>query len=332
MTRNLLVTGGAGFIGSNLVRHFVKKYTNYNIINLDLLTYASNYNYIKDLESYKNYDFIKADITNSSEIENLFVNNKIDSIIHLAAESHVDNSIDSPLIFGETNVIGTLNLLNIAKKYWDNNNQDNNVFYHVSTDEVYGTLGNDGLFKENHPYDPRSPYSASKASSDHFVRAFYHTYKLPIKISNCSNNFGPNQHQEKLIPVVINSIINNQEIPIYGDGSNIRDWLYVQDHTDAIDLIFHKGGVGDTYNIGGGNEINNNDLVNMLIKIIDNKLGREDESSKKLIKYVDDRKGHDFRYAIDFSKLTSDLGWTPKIDFIKALSETVEWYMNQINQ
>jgi len=325
--RKILLTGGAGFIGSHLVKYFVKKYSNYHITNIDSLTYASNYDFISQLKSSKNYQFARIDITNYKDLDTLFKQNNFDSIIHLAAESHVDNSIENPTIFAETNIMGTLNLLNLSKKYWTNLNDK--IFYHISTDEVFGTLGEEGYFKESSNYDPRSPYSASKASSDHFVRAFYHTFKLPVKISNCSNNFGPNQNKEKLIPVVINSILKNIPIPVYGTGTNIRDWLYVQDHVLAIDKIFNSGKIGETYNIGGGNEISNIELIDKIIIKMDKILNRDLNTSRSLIKFVEDRKGHDYRYAIDFSKLSNELNWQPTHNFDQALEETINWYLNK---
>jgi dTDP-glucose 4,6-dehydratase len=327
--KNVLITGGAGFIGSHLVKFFVKNYLNYNIINLDNLTYAGDLNNLKEIEDQSNYRFIKQDICNFSEIKKIFVNEKIDSVIHLAAESHVDRSISDPFSFAKTNVLGTLSLLQASKISWKDDFK-NKLFYHVSTDEVYGTLGEEGLFTENTPYDPHSPYSASKASSDHFVRAFYYTYKLPIVISNCSNNYGPYQYPEKLIPLFINNIINNNPIPIYGDGKNIRDWLYVKDHISAIDLIFHNSKIGKTYNIGGNNEISNNEIAKILIKKIDEKLGRKSNESIKLIKYVDDRLGHDRRYAIDNSKIKNELGWEPKYTFDRGIDKTIDWYINKL--
>jgi len=327
--KNVLITGGAGFIGSHLVKFFVKNYPDYNIINIDNLTYAGDLNNLKEIEDQPNYKFIKQDICNFSEIKKIFINEKIDSVIHLAAESHVDRSISDPFSFAKTNVLGTLSLLQASKISW-NSDFKNKLFYHVSTDEVYGTLGKEGLFTENTPYDPHSPYSASKASSDHFVRAFYDTYKLPIVLSNCSNNYGPNQYPEKLIPLFINNIINNNSIPIYGDGKNIRDWLYVKDHISAIDLIFHNSKIGKTYNIGGNNEISNNEIAKILIKKIDKKLGRKHGESIKLIQYVDDRLGHDKRYAIDSSKIKNELGWEPKYTFEKGIDKTIDWYIDKL--
>ena len=328
--KNILVSGGAGFIGSHLVKFFVKNYPNYRIINVDNLSYAGNPDNLKEIENYKNYKFIEEDICNFSEIKKIFVNEKVDSVIHLAAESHVDRSISDPLIFAKTNVLGTLSLLQASKAYW-NLNDDDKLFYHVSTDEVYGSLGDEGAFTEKTAYDPHSPYSASKASSDHFVRAFYDTYKLPIVISNCSNNYGPYQHLEKLIPLIINSVINKISIPIYGDGKNIRDWLFIKDHISAIDLIFHNSEIGKTYNIGGNNEISNNEISKILIRKIDKKLGRRSGKSLKLIEYVEDRLGHDKRYAIDNSKIKKELGWKPKYRFEQGIEETIDWYLNKLS-
>ena len=327
--KNILITGGAGFIGSHLVKFFVKNYPKYNIINLDNLTYASNLNNLREVENKPNYKFIKQDICNYQKIIEILKNHKIDSIINFAAESHVDRSIEDPFSFAKTNVLGTLSLLQACKNYWKNK-LGNKLFYHISTDEVYGSLGENGLFTENSPYEPHSPYSASKASSDHFVRAFYDTYKLPIVISNCSNNFGPGQYPEKLIPLFISNIINNKCIPIYGDGKNIRDWLYVDDHVLAIDLIFHKSKIGKSYNIGGSNEINNNEIANILISKLDKKLNRKKGESMKLIKYVNDRLGHDRRYAIDSSKIENELGWSPKYTFEIGINKTIDWYLSNL--
>ena len=324
--KNILVTGGAGFIGSHLVRLLVNKYPNYNIVNLDKLTYAGNLDNLKDVEQADNYTFVKADICNEKELESIFDQFKIDNVIHLAAESHVDRSISNPLEFVTTNVIGTVNLLNVAKSKWDLTSD--NIFYHVSTDEVYGSLGETGLFTETTSYDPRSPYSASKASSDHFVRAYHETYGLKIKISNCSNNYGSHQFPEKLIPLIINNIVENNPLPIYGKGDNIRDWLHVIDHAEAIDLIFHEGKIGETFNIGGHNEKQNIELVHLLIKLVDQKLGREEGESLELITYVKDRAGHDQRYAIDAEKLQNLLGWTPKYTVEKGIEETVNWFLS----
>ena len=323
--KNILITGGAGFIGSHLVKHFTLKYPNYKIINFDILSYASDLSRLNTIENNKNYNFIKGDINDTNLLNEVFQKFKIDSVINLAAESHVDNSIKNPYKFAETNIMGTLNLLNISNKFWQK--KSNNLFYHISTDEVYGELGEKGLFSESSAYNPKSPYSASKASSDHLTRAFYHTFKLPIVISNCSNNYGPDQHFEKLIPLTIKKIINNEKIPIYGDGKNIRDWIFVKDHVDAIDKIFHSNMLGETFNIGGENEINNLDLVTKIIQITDAKLGRNHNSSVNLISFVEDRKGHDFRYAIDNTKINNQLGWYPKTTFMKGLEETVASYI-----
>ncbi len=325
--KRVLITGGAGFIGSHLVKYFVQNYPNFHITNIDALTYASNYEFINELEQFQNYNFKKIDINNVEELDKLFKKNNFDSIIHLAAESHVDNSIENPTIFAKTNILGTLNLLNLSKKYWTD--LKGKLFYHISTDEVYGALGDKGYFTESTNYDPRSPYSASKASSDHFVRAFYHTFRLPVIISNCSNNFGPNQNKEKLIPVVINSILNKEPIPVYGSGNNIRDWLYVEDHVHAIDIIFNSGKIGETYNIGGGNELSNIELINIIISKMDRILNRDHDFSKSLIEFVEDRKGHDFRYAIDYSKLSKKLNWSPKYNFDEAIEDTIKWYLNK---
>lgn len=328
-SKNILVTGGAGFIGAHLVNHMVKKYPEYKIVNLDVLTYAGNLDHVAESAQAPNYAFVKVDIRNKSEVNEVFEKYGIDHVIHLAAESHVDRSIENPLAFIETNVLGTANLLEAATKKWgEGTSRFKNLFYHVSTDEVYGSLGEEGLFTEETPYDPRSPYSASKASSDHFVRAYHHTFKLPVVISNCSNNFGPKQYPEKLIPVVIQKIITKQPIPVYGKGENIRDWLYVQDHVEAIDLIFHKGLVGETYNIGGHNEWKNIDLVKTLCEILDKKLNRDVGTSAQLIQYVTDRKGHDLRYAIDSYKLQKTLSWKPTHNFEDKLALTVDWYLN----
>lgn len=322
--RKILITGGAGFIGSHVIRRFVNNYPQYKIINLDLLTYAGNLENISDIENSTNYEFVKGDITNLEFLDQLFSEKQITDVIHLAAESHVDRSIDDPLIFVHTNLIGTAALLSVAKKIWSGNDHR---FYHVSTDEVYGSLGETGFFYEDTPYDPRSPYSASKAGSDHLVRAFFHTYGLPIVLSNCSNNYGPNQFPEKLIPLFINNIIHNKPLPVYGAGLNVRDWLYVVDHARAIDLVFHKGKRGQTYNIGGHNEWKNIDLIKVLCAIVDEKLGREKGSSEKLINFVKDRAGHDLRYAIDASKIEKELGWKPDLQFEEGLSKTVDWYL-----
>ena len=323
--RNILITGGAGFIGSHLVKYFVKKYTNYNIINVDKLTYASNVDFLNEISSFKNYKFVQADICHSEKIETIFEKYNISDVIHLAAESHVDNSIENSLEFAKTNILGTINLLELSRKYWSNSK--NNLFYHISTDEVFGSLNEDGVFSENSKYDPHSPYSASKASADHFVRAFHDTHKLPVIVSNCSNNYGPNQHNEKLIPTVINSLINKTKIPIYGDGLNVRDWLYIDDHVNAIDLIFHKGIVGETYCIGGMNEIKNIDLIKIIIDKYD-LICENKNSSINLINFVKDRLGHDYRYAIDISKIKNEIGWEPKTSIDKGIKNTITWYLN----
>lgn len=322
----ILLTGGAGFIGSHLTRLFITKYPQYKIVNLDKLTYAGNLENLKDIEEKSNYQFIKGDITDLPFLHQLFLDYKFTAVLHCAAESHVDRSITDPLSFVTTNVLGTAALLQAAKEYW-NDNYENKIFYHISTDEVYGSLGKDGFFTEDTAYDPRSPYSASKASSDHIVRAFYHTYKLPVKISNCSNNYGPFHFPEKLIPLCIHNIINNKPLPIYGRGENIRDWLYVEDHVRAIDIIFHKGKVGETYNIGGHNEWTNIDLVKEICRQMDEKLGKEKGASEKLITYVKDRAGHDLRYAIDATKLKYELGWVPSLQFEEGIAKTIDWYL-----
>jgi len=323
--KKILITGGAGFIGSHLVRKMVNKYSKYLIINIDKLTYAGNLNNLKEIENKPNYEFINIDICNEADLSKLFKKYLFDGIIHLAAESHVDRSISNPKEFILTNVVGTLNLLNECKLQWKNS--ENKCFYHISTDEVYGSLGDVGYFHENTSYDPRSPYSASKASSDHLVRAYGHTYNLPIKISNCSNNYGSFQFPEKLIPLIINNIKQNQPLPIYGKGENIRDWLWVEDHADAIDLIFHQGKLGETYNIGGHNEWKNIDLVHLLCDIMDRKLGNVKGKSIGLITYVKDRAGHDMRYAIDASKIEKELGFKPSVDFKEGLEKTIDWYL-----
>lgn len=325
--KTILITGGAGFIGSHVVRLFVNKYPDYTIVNLDKLTYAGNLENLKDIEQRKNYVFEKADIVDATAINNLFAKYAFDGVIHLAAESHVDRSILNPLEFIMTNVVGTVNLLNAAKNAWKDN-FNGKLFYHVSTDEVYGSLGETGLFTEVTPYDPRSPYSASKASSDHFVRAYENTYDLPVVISNCSNNYGSFQFPEKLIPLFINNIKNNIPLPVYGKGDYTRDWLYVEDHAAAIDIIYHKGKSGETYNIGGFNEWQNIDLIKLLCSIMDTKLGREKGTSEKLITYVKDRPGHDKRYAIDASKLNTELNWKPSLQFEEGLEKTVDWYLH----
>ena len=325
--KKILITGGAGFIGAHVVKHFVKKYTNDQIINLDCLTYAAELKNLTDIESYENYKFLKININNAKDVDDVFKKHNITHVIHLAAESHVDRSIENSIDFALTNVIGTVNLLNAAKNNWNNNGD--HLFYHISTDEVYGSLGLGGSFKESTKYDPKSPYSASKASSDHFVRSYYNTHNLPIVISNCSNNYGPFQHNEKFIPTIIKSIKQKKVLPIYGDGSNIRDWLYVGDHVLAIEIIFNKGKVGESYNVGGGFEISNKDLVLKIIEFY-KKLTNDNFNFNQLIKYVDDRKGHDFRYSIDSSKLKKELGWEPKINFNKGLIKTINWYSENI--
>lgn len=323
----ILITGGAGFIGSHVVRWFVKKYPNYHIFNLDALTYAGNLMNLQDIENEPNYTFIKGDICDVDFLEKLFALHDFKGVIHLAAESHVDRSILNPIQFVMTNVVGTVNLLNVAKNAWKDNLEEH-LFYHVSTDEVYGSLHNPNeYFTEKTPYAPNSPYSASKASSDHFVRAYHNTYKIPVVISNCSNNYGPNQFPEKLIPLCINNIRNRKPLPIYGKGENVRDWLYVVDHAQAIDLVFHKGKIGETYNIGGFNEWKNIDVVRLLCKIMDKKLGRAEGESEELITFVTDRAGHDLRYAIDASKIMNELGWKPTLQFEEGLEKTVDWYL-----
>ena len=325
--KKILVTGGAGFIGSHVVRRFVNNYPEYEIVNLDALTYAGNLANLRDVEDKSNYRFVKADITNASEINNLFNTENFDAVIHLAAESHVDRSIADPSAFVMTNVIGTVNLLNAARTCWKGD-YENKRFYHVSTDEVYGALGEDGMFTETTAYDPHSPYSASKASSDHFVRAYHDTYGLNIVISNCSNNYGSHHFPEKLIPLAINNIKNNKPVPVYGKGENVRDWLWVEDHARAIDVSFHKAKTGQTYNIGGHNQWKNIALIELLCSIMDEKLGRMKGDSAKLITFVKDRAGHDLRYAIDSSKLQNELEWVPSLQFEEGLAKTVDWYLN----
>lgn len=325
--KNILITGGAGFIGSHVIRLFVNNYPEYHIFNLDVLTYAGNLENLKDIEEADNYTFLKANITDAEAMDSLFAEYRFDSVIHLAAESHVDRSITDPMAFVKTNVLGTVNLLNAAKETWKDN-FEGKLFYHVSTDEVYGTLGETGLFTETTSYDPNSPYSASKASSDHFVRAYGETYKLPYMISNCSNNYGPNQFPEKLIPLFIHNIVQKKPLPVYGDGKYTRDWLYVIDHAVAIDMAFHKGRQGETYNIGGFNEWQNIDLIHVLCKQMDQKLGREEGTSQKLITYIKDRPGHDKRYAIDASKINKELGWKHSVTFEEGLSKTIDWYLD----
>ncbi len=322
--KSILVTGGAGFIGSHVVRLLVNKYPEYQIVNFDKLTYAGNLENLKDVESKTNYVFVKGDICSKNDLKSVFEAYAISDVIHLAAESHVDRSIEGPMDFVLTNVVGTVQLLEVAKLYW---NGDNHVFHHVSTDEVYGSLGEEGLFSETTSYDPRSPYSASKASSDHFVRAYFHTYNLPIKMSNCSNNYGSHHFPEKLIPLIINNIVNKKPLPVYGKGENIRDWLWVEDHANAIDTIFHFGKLGESYNVGGLNEWKNIDLVKLICQILDVKLNRLKGENEKLITFVKDRAGHDARYAIDASKLATELNWQPSIKFEDGLEKTIDWYL-----
>lgn len=324
-TKRILITGGAGFIGSHLVRMFVNKYPNYLIVNFDKLTYAGNLENLSDVDRQSNYRFFKGDICSPEDIQKAFEEYEISDVIHLAAESHVDRSISGPMEFVKTNVIGTVNLLERARGAWS---EGEHVFHHVSTDEVYGSLGETGLFEETTAYDPRSPYSASKASSDHFVNAYFHTYGLPVKLSNCSNNYGSHHFPEKLIPLMIHNIQNNQPLPVYGKGENIRDWLWVVDHARAIDTIFHEGRLGESYNVGGLNEWTNIELVRFLCRLMDEKLGREKGESEKLITFVKDRAGHDMRYAIDASKIEKELGWKPSVTFEEGLSKTVDWYLN----
>jgi len=325
MSKTIIITGGAGFIGSHVVRLFVTKYPSYKIVNLDALTYAGNLENLRDIEQSPNYYFEKVNILDAESLNEVFQTHQPDGVIHLAAESHVDRSILSPLDFVYTNVIGTVNLLNAAKQFWKND-FNGKRFYHVSTDEVYGALGETGFFTETTKYDPHSPYSASKASSDHFVRAYHDTYGLPVVISNCSNNYGPNHFPEKLIPLFINNIIQQKPLPVYGDGLYTRDWLFVKDHATAIDLVFHKGKNGDTYNIGGFNEWKNIDLVKLLCQLMDKKLGRQPGESEKLITYIQDRPGHDRRYAIDATKINKELGWYPSVTFEEGLAQTIDWY------
>lgn len=331
--KKILITGGAGFIGSHVVRRFVNQYPDYHIYNLDALTYAGNLENLRDVEEAANYTFVKGDITDAVFLDELFAEHDFYGVVHLAAESHVDRSISDPLAFVVTNVLGTVNLLNSARKAWKDDlakhGEANRLFYHVSTDEVYGELHDPNeFFLETTSYDPRSPYSASKASSDHFVRAYHNTYKLPVVISNCSNNYGPNHFPEKLIPLMIHNIMQQKPLPVYGKGENVRDWLYVEDHARAIDTIFHDGKVGETYNIGGHNEWKNLDLVLLLCKIMDEKLGREPGTAESLITYVTDRAGHDLRYAIDATRLKTELGWEPSLQFEEGLEKTVDWYLN----
>jgi dTDP-glucose 4,6-dehydratase len=325
--KKILITGGAGFIGSHVIRLFVNNYKDYQIFNLDKLTYAGNLENLKDIETAPNYTFLKGDIVDGTFIDAIFSKHQFDAVIHLAAESHVDRSITNPLEFIHTNIVGTVNLLNAAKNHWKND-YSSKLFYHVSTDEVYGSLDDGGFFLETTPYDPQSPYSASKASSDHFVRAWQNTYGMPVVISNCSNNYGPNQFPEKLIPLFINNILNKKPLPVYGKGENVRDWLYVIDHARAIDVIFHKGKIGETYNIGGFNEWKNLDLIKVLCKTVDKKLGNPEGTSESLITYVKDRAGHDLRYAIDATKIMNELGWEPSLQFEEGIDKTVDWYLS----
>ena len=324
--KNILITGGSGFIGSHVVRLFINKYPDYNIVNLDKLTYAGNPENLKDVEHAANYTFVKADINDDKAIFELFEKYKFEGVVHLAAESHVDRSISNPKEFIITNIVGTLNLLNAAKDCWKDN-MEGKIFYHISTDEVYGSLGAEGYFYEDTPYDPRSPYSASKASSDHIVRAYNHTYGMPVKISNCSNNYGSHQFPEKLLPLMINNIKHSKPLPVYGEGVNVRDWLWVADHARAIDAVFHKGRIGETYNIGGYNEWKNIDIVHLLCDTMDDKLGREKGTSRGLITFVKDRAGHDMRYAIDATKIKDELGWEPSVTFEQGMDKTIDWYL-----
>ena len=324
--KSLLITGGAGFIGSHLVRRMVNHYPDTQIVNLDALTYASNLKLLDDCEKKPNYQFVKEDINNFERLKELFVEYQFDAVVHLAAESHVDNSIKNPFLFAQTNIQGTLNLLEASRQHWGNNAQEQR-FYHISTDEVFGSLGTEGFFNEKTPYDPRSPYSASKASSDHLVRAYFHTYGLPVVLSNCSNNYGPGQHSEKLIPLMIKNIVAEKPLPVYGRGENIRDWLYVEDHVEAIDLILHKGKPGETFTLGGNNEMKNIDLIHLLIERVDERLNRPKGTSLPLIKFIKDRLGHDFRYAIDASKVKNELGWKTATSFDEGIVKTVAFYL-----
>lgn len=328
MKKSILVTGGAGFIGSNLLRLMVTKYPDYTFVNLDKLTYAGNLENLRGLDKSPNYTFVKGDICDSTLLNTLFEQHQFDSVMHLAAESHVDRSISNPMSFIETNIVGTVTLLNAARHAWKDD-FEGKIFYHISTDEVYGSLGETGFFTEETSYDPRSPYSASKASSDHLVRAYYHTYGMPVKLSNCSNNYGPYQFPEKLIPLMINNIKNKKELPVYGDGKYTRDWLWVEDHAEAIDVVFHKGKIGETYNIGGDNEWKNIDLVELLCDSMDEILGRPKGESRGLIRFVKDRPGHDRRYAIDATKIKEDLGWAPKVQMEEGMLRTAQWYLEQ---
>lgn len=328
--QNILITGGAGFIGSHVVLEFVKKYPHYQIINFDILSYAADLNYVAEVSNAPNYHFEKGDLRERKTVQKIFYKYDFDAVIHLAAESHVDNSIKDPLGFASTNVMGTLNLLETARNHWGNHPK-NKRFYHISTDEVFGSLEDQGSFSELTAYDPRSPYSASKAASDHFVRAYFHTYGLPVVLSNCSNNYGPHQFPEKLIPLFIKNIVEQKPLPVYGTGKNIRDWLYVEDHAKAIDLIFHKGKNGETYAVGGNNEIRNIDLVEMIIQIIDKKLNNPQGSSTSLIEFVEDRLGHDYRYAINTTKIEQQLGWSPKTKFEEGLSKTVSYFLSKFS-
>lgn len=324
--KNILITGGAGFIGCHVVQLFVKKYPEYRIINMDKLTYAGNLENLREIEDAPNYVFIKADICDINKVKCIFEKYNVDAVIHLAAESHVDRSITNPFEFAKTNIMGTLTLLNQAKNSWKDN-MDGKLFYHISTDEVYGALGEEGFFAEDTPYDPKSPYSAAKASSDHFIRAYSNTFGLPVVITNCSNNYGPNQFPEKLIPLFINNIRHNKSLPVYGKGLNVRDWLFVEDHATAIDVVFHHGIVGETYNIGGFNEWSNIDLIKVVCKVMDRKLGRKAGTSEQLITYVTDRAGHDLRYAIDANKIMKNLGWKPSLQFEEGIEKTIDWYL-----